>query len=74
MKKQLRPLLASGPSSACSGSLQLAIDGAVQFNPSVSIDVSTGGTAVVGVNGMVRVSAEALAEAEGSCAYKDVAV
>ena len=70
----MRPLLAQGPTSACSGYLKLAMDGAVQFNPSVSIQVSTGGTAVVSVNGLVRVSTQALVEAEGSCAYQALLV
>ena len=69
-KKILRPRLAPAPAGACSGHMNLSLDGLVQFDPSVAINLDAGGKTVVGVSGMVRVSAEALLEAEGSCALE----
>ncbi|CAE6922673.1 unnamed protein product, partial [Symbiodinium sp. CCMP2456] len=68
-KKSLRTSLAKAPEGSCSGHMQLAIDGLVQFEPAVELSVDTGGDTVVAVSGTVRVSVEALVEAEGSCAF-----
>ncbi|CAK9117254.1 unnamed protein product [Durusdinium trenchii] len=69
-KKTLRQSLAPAPDGACSGNMNLSLDGLVQFDPSVEISLDASGKTVVGVSGIVRVSAEALVEAEGSCAFE----
>ncbi|CAE7215982.1 unnamed protein product [Symbiodinium microadriaticum] len=60
----------SGTSSSCESSLDVAIDGVVQFVPDVTITVHDSGTTEFHISGTVRASVQAMVEAQGSCSYK----
>ncbi|CAE7217223.1 unnamed protein product [Symbiodinium natans] len=54
-KKALRSSLAPAPEGSCSGHMNLAIDGLVQFEPVVELSVDTSGSTEVVVSGLVEV-------------------
>ncbi|CAE7595042.1 unnamed protein product [Symbiodinium sp. CCMP2592] len=66
-RKALKGSKSKAPAGSCESKLELAVEGVVQFEPTVSISLKTNGDTEVGVEGLVRASFDALATAEGGC-------
>ena len=58
------------PSGSCESSLELAFEGAVQFEPDIAVNVKFNGDAEFNIKGLVRASIDALATAQGGCALR----
>ncbi|CAE6921942.1 unnamed protein product [Symbiodinium natans] len=66
-RKAMKGSKSKAPAGSCESSLELALEGVVQFEPTLSISLKTNGDTEVGVEGLVRASFDALATAEGGC-------
>ncbi|CAE7228999.1 unnamed protein product [Symbiodinium sp. CCMP2592] len=59
----------SEKSGSCEASLDVALDGLVQFSPDVTMTVYKSGTTEFSISGTVRASIHALVKAQGSCSF-----
>lgn len=65
----LRDKLAKAPEGSCERDLSLALDGEVEMEPVIELEVSATGDATVKVSATASVSLDLLIEAEGSCSF-----
>ncbi|CAE7624964.1 unnamed protein product [Symbiodinium sp. CCMP2592] len=55
---------------SCDTTLDMAFEGAVQFEPTLEVKVATDGSTEYTISGLVRASFDAFVSAEGSCAVR----
>lgn len=67
--KAFRGKNSSATSGSCEASLNVALEGEVQFSPDVTMTVHTSGTTEFAISGTVRAAIHALVTAEGSCSF-----
>ena len=68
--KELNKKKSTAPTGSCETGLEVAVDGAAQFEPDVAITVLADGTTDVAISGLVRVSMDVLITGEGSCTFR----
>ncbi|CAE7810583.1 unnamed protein product [Symbiodinium sp. CCMP2456] len=69
-KRLSKPTKSLAPTGSCESSLELAIEGGVQFLPLVEASINLGsGDTTFTIHGLIRASVGALAKAQGSCSF-----
>jgi hypothetical protein len=65
----LRDKLVKAPAGSCEHDLSLALDGEVEMEPVIELEVSATGDATISVSATASVSLDLLIEAAGSCSF-----
>ncbi|CAE7677387.1 unnamed protein product [Symbiodinium sp. CCMP2456] len=69
-RKAMDDYLSPAPAGSCETSLEVAVDGVVQFAPVITVNVNTEGKTQMTISGSVRSSIDAIVKATGSCQFK----
>ncbi|CAE7940706.1 unnamed protein product [Symbiodinium necroappetens] len=68
-RKAMDDYLSPAPSGSCETSLEVAVDGVVQFAPDLMVTVNTDGDTKMTISGSVRSSIDSLVRGQGSCSF-----
>ncbi|CAE7600906.1 unnamed protein product [Symbiodinium natans] len=68
-REALKPKKVKAPEGSCETNLWVAVEGAAQFTPDVTVTVESNGDTSMSISGLVRASIDALVEGEGSCSF-----
>ena len=69
-RAELKSSKSAAPAGSCDTTLDMAFEGAVQFEPTLEVKVATDGSTEYTISGLVRASFDAFVSAEGSCAVR----
>ncbi|CAE7349748.1 unnamed protein product [Symbiodinium natans] len=68
-RRALRLKSSKAPRGSCETSLELALEGVVQYAPDMTITLKTNGDTKFAITGLVRASMDVFVKAEGGCAF-----